>query len=505
MDSLSLDNLAKVIDNAMDSGDVTSIHESLNTLNELSSHNLDTVELAKIDFFKANCYATLRQLENNHLAWGWDNSELEKEIYYLRLARNSISEIPIEKDRSDLRFRILTNLANALNHVGRFSEAISIWDRVLYIFPKYAMAVGNRGLAFCWYGKYLYDPEHQGIFFNESYHQIKLALSLGVESHAATGMTEWLEHLLELTDWEKFDFQLKKESLGRSKREKYYRTWCLKHKLFLNPLNDLWQENIAANDILTFPAVIVKLADKPNGFSLPEVYGIYNQLKQEYVSARYMLFDAIIESQQTVHFSDKRVKLYDMLDYREYQLWIEKTKMAFLGAHAIFDKIAYLINEYWELDLPPKRIAFKSCWFNNGIYTNGLATSFKGSGNWALRGLYWVSKEFIGEKEKGSPLQPDAWHISEIRNHIAHKYLKVFDHLLVDTKQWRNRKGHEWEYPISDQELITQTLKLLSLVRNALVYLSLAAHNEEQRKKAKIGDELIGEIQLSELKDNYRL
>jgi len=366
------------------------------------------------------------------------------------------------------------------------------------------MSVGNRGFAFFWYAKLLYDPGHQGVFLNESYHNIKLALVLGVEEHAAVEMRQWLEHLLELHNWENFQFQRKDESRGRSKREKAYRTWCLDRKLFLNPLNDLWKDDIAANDVLTFPSTIVKLENSRRG-SPPEVYGIYNQLKQEYVSARYMLFDAITESQEGVHFSDKKVKLYDMLDYREYRLWIEKAKMAFLGAHAIFDKIAYLVNEYWELKLPAKSINFKSCWFKKGRASNGLAPVFESSKNWPLRGLYWISKEFIGEKERESPLQPDAWHIAEIRNHIAHKYLKVFDHALVDTKQWRKASGHEWEYPISDQELVNQTLKLLSLVRSALIYVSLAAYGEESRKRAEIDDGLLGELQLFEVDDKYRL
>lgn len=504
MDDLSLDELAQLIDAAMDGSDINAIQKYSGRLEEISKRNLSAIEQAQVGFFKANCYSALRQLKNKHQSWDWDDQDLENEIYHLRLARNYLSSIPMEADPSDLRFRVSTNLANALNHVGRFSEAIELWDEVLTEFPEYAMAVGNRGFALFWYAKYLYDPDHQGVFLNESYHNIKLALELGVEEHAALGMQQWLEHLLEMHDWESFQFQRKNESRGKSKREKAYRTWCLDHKLFLNPLNDLWKEDIAANDVFTFPSVIIELEKSQSG-SPPEVYGIYNQLKQEYVSARYMLFDAITESEENVHFSDKKVKLYDMLDYREYRLWIEKAKMAFMGAHAIFDKIAYLVNEYWELGQSARRINFKSCWYRNGKTSDGFAAAFESSENWPLRGLYWISKEFIGEKERESPLQPDAWHISEIRNHIAHKYLKVFDHVLVDTEQWRNASGHEWEYPISDKELIDQTLKLLNLVRSALIYVSLAAYDEEARKRSEIADGLLGDMQLFEVDDKYRL
>lgn len=482
MKDKSLDDLAQLIDQAIDSGNTSAIQKSLELLDEILKCELNSLAIAQINYFKANCFAAVRHIKGNDRLWGWNDPEMEKEIYFLRIAKNSISDVSFEQDGTDLRFRILTNLANALSHIGRFSEAIALWDDVLGVLPDYSMSIGNRGLALYWYGASLYDSGHQSLFFNESYQQTKRALEIGVEDHAVEGMRGLMNHLLGIYDWENFHFKPQEESRGKSKREKSYRSWCLNNKLFLNPLNDLWKADIAANDILTFPSVMIKLADYSHG-TPPELYGIYNQLKQEYTSARYVLFDAIDDSQKRLHFSDKKVKMYDMLDYRLYRLWVEKLKMAFLGAYAIFDKIAYLINSYWELDLNSKRINFKTCWFIDGQARLGLARPFVASQNWALRGLYWVSKEFVGEKEKNSPLQPEAWHISEIRNHIAHKYLKVFDRYLVDAKHLRIHKGHEWEYPISDQELIFQTLSLLKLVRNALIYLSLAVHNEEQRKR----------------------
>lgn len=496
-----LDDIAIKIDSALDAGDIAGITDSLHSLNNISNLVSSDSELAQINFLKANCFASLRQISGSDQSWDWESPELEKEIYHLRSAYSYITRVSQTEDRSDLRFRILTNLANALNHTGRSAEAIALWDKVLARHPNYGMSALNRGYALYWYGRYLYDHGHQTLFFNASYHQIKKSLSFGIESHAVEGVSEWLKYLLEIRNWENFSFHQEPESRGRSKREKTYRTWCINNRLFLNPLNDLWNTDIVANDVLTFPSVIIKLEENPSS-SPPEVYGIYNQLKQEYVSARYMLFNAIEESQEAIHFSDKRVLLYNMLDYREYGLWIEKTKMAFLGAHAVFDKIAYLVNKYWSLELPARKINFTSCWFDNGNPAKGLAKPFASSENWALRGLYWLSKDFKGTNE--SPVQPEAWHIAEIRNHIAHKYLKVFAHTLVDTKERRKRNGHEWEYPISDQELINQTLTLLSLVRNALIYVSLAAHYEEQNKKQALGAELLGAMPLFDIQDSQR-
>lgn len=498
-----LQRLALLVDSASYAGDLDTLNATLETLGKLQTEGLDPLSLAQVNFYTANCYSAIRCISGEHQSWSWESPELEKEIYALRCARKNIQSVEFINDPSDLRFRISTNLANALNHVGRVVEAVALWDEVLRDHPEYSMSVANRGHAFFWYAQYLYDPGHQGIFLNESYHQIKLALSLGVEAHAENDLRQWLSTLLKMNDWESFDFQPQDESRGRSKAERAYRTWALDNGLFLNPLNDLWNKDIAANDVLTFPSVIVRIEDRKTG-NPPEVYGIFNQLKQEYVSARYMLFEALADSSKGVHFSDKRVKLYDLLDDRSYRLWIEKTKMAFLSAHAIFDKIAYLVNEYWQLSLGAREISLKRCWFLKGKRTE-LALPFQASENWALRGLFWLSKDLAGEKGNAQPLQPDAWHISEIRNHIAHKYLKVFDHVLVDTERWRKSSGHEYEYPISDQELIDQTLRLLQLVRAALIYVTLAASHEERIKKETIGSEMLAEMGLMEIEDKYRL
>ena len=64
-----------------------------------------------------------------------------------------------------------------------------------------------------------------------------------------------------------------------------YRKWALHNGLFLNPLNDLpFSEPCFAADRLQLPNMIVKLDAKP------VFHGMLNQLKQEYVFARYQYY-----------------------------------------------------------------------------------------------------------------------------------------------------------------------------------------------------------------------
>lgn len=499
----ALDNFARIIDKASSEGDLEVINQSLTEIRCLLESDLSDHEIASFHFYLANCYSMKRSVEGNVNSFSWEDECLEKEIYHLRCSLLKCEKFSSEEDRSDLRFRVETNLANGLNSAGRFVEAIELLDKVIQKFPKYAMAIGNRGHCLSWYARYLYDRGHQTLFFNESYHQIKKALDIGVEDHAIEGMEGWLAHLSSFANWDEFEFDLKNESRGRSKAERVYRTWCIDKRLFLNPLNDIFNKDVVANDVLTFPSIVTPAEDAKLMF--PEVYGIYNQLKQEYVSTRYIMFDAIEESERKLHFSDKRVKLYDMLDYRKYRLWIEKLKMAFLSAYAIFDKIAYLVNEYWELSIQVQKVQFNTVWNKSGDRKRALADKFSSSDNWPLRGLYWLSKDLYFKKNDNQSIEPDAHHLNHIRNHIAHKYLRVYDDFFVDAKSLRENEGHDLSYSIGDGEFIVQSIKLLKLVRSALIYLSLAAHAEESKSRQEFGEGLVVGMELYEVNDAFRL
>lgn len=52
-------------------------------------------------------------------------------------------------------------------------------------------------------------------------------------------------------------------SFGDSEQEIQYRRWCLRNRLFINPLNDIGLHPISAHDILTTPAIVVKIGEGP--------------------------------------------------------------------------------------------------------------------------------------------------------------------------------------------------------------------------------------------------
>ena len=121
-------------------------------------------------------------------------------------------------------------------------------------------------------------------------------------------------------------------SLGETVEERAYRTWCLRERLFINPLNDLGARPIAARDVLTLPSLTVT----GTYTRVPPAIGFFNQMKQEFVSGRYLYYEAV--QSEGPHFSDRGVLLYNTLDYPAYSLAVEKMRAAFRIVYSLFDK-----------------------------------------------------------------------------------------------------------------------------------------------------------------------
>lgn len=151
---------------------------------------------------------------------------------------------------------------------------------------------------------------------------------------------------------------------GTSKTERTYRLWCLEHRLFLCPLNDLGPYLAAAADDLMLPPLTERFDDRPDGHLPPPIIGLFSQMKQEYVSARFMLFEGMDSTK--VHYSDRDVTLTDTFDYPLYSLASERVRTAFRIAYSLLDKVAFLVDRYWNLKKAPERISFKNVWMVEG-------------------------------------------------------------------------------------------------------------------------------------------
>ena len=100
------------------------------------------------------------------------------------------------------------------------------------------------------------------------------------------------------------------------------------------------------------PPIVEELDDRPDGSTPPPVIGFFNQMKQEYVSARFTLYEGLRDTK--IHFSDRGVQLFDTLDFPMHSLATERVRAGFRIAYSLLDKVAFLIDHYWQLGLVDK-------------------------------------------------------------------------------------------------------------------------------------------------------
>jgi hypothetical protein len=157
------------------------------------------------------------------------------------------------------------------------------------------MAQGNRGYALIHYAKAHYDRGHSAALLLAAHRDLSVAISLA-PGNMDLGHAKALEGFVEQKAHAEAGINIKKASklikldgydLGETKEEERYRRWCLSNRLFLNPLNDLGSHTIAARDIMTLPSFVTKLEEPPS------LIGFFNQIKQEFVSARWMYYEGL--------------------------------------------------------------------------------------------------------------------------------------------------------------------------------------------------------------------
>jgi hypothetical protein len=462
--------------------------------------DLTDTQRLELDYFQANAWANRdEKAKNKQTATAWSNEPLQHQILFLRRAVNN----PAFDDAETVRkCQVLTNLANLLTTIGRFVEAHEYWNRALAIEPRFWMALGNRGCGRIKYANAIYSQHTRQELIWAAYRDLTHAIALVDEyPHGSPGAPEFFKwHINELLarfgpDFLNHEMKFFDYSLGRSHREKDYRIWALRERLFLTPLNDLGTYNAAATDPLHLPAYVAPLNEPPI------LIGFFNQIKQEYVSARWLLFDGM--NSDKPHFSDREVHLLNTLDYPVYSLAVEKMKLAFRAAYSIFDKIAYFLNAYLKLGIPEKQVNFRSVWSVHYNNTSTLRAEIECLENWGLRGLYWLSKDFF-ETTFSDVTEPDARNINSDRNHLEHKYFKVHDDLfdLVPDPLFMDTLSRS----IKRRDLEKKTLRLLKLARAALIYLACGmSARERYLREAKSQDVMIANKELPTMEHRRKI
>lgn len=475
-----------VIDAAHDFGHEATVLGALALCDQIEKRQMSDALKVTVEYFKANAWAALQEIRQSEPAdaWLWEHPELSKQILHLRRAwaHPGFAALP-----SVRKCQILTNLANQMNAAGRFVDAIQLWDQALALNQNFAMALGNRGAGLMHYARALYDPGHQILFLRGALSGLHAALAKDAiwegGEEAAKGPHQGFARLRDdltsrLDGFDDVELDPDNvEHLGADLGEREYRRWCMQRRLFLNPLNDLWRRPIVARDVLTLPDLTTPLTDGPEP---PRIIAFYNQIKQEYASARWLLFSGI--TAEGPHNSDRGVVLFNTLDYPIHGLAIEQVKIAYRSAYSLLDKIAIFINVYLGLAVPTARVSFRSIWLEKTGRDWVIRPEFARLDNWPLRGLFWLAKDLY-EPDFSDVTDPDARGVRAIRNHLEHRFLRIHDGTLAFPLSAIEKETDDPPSMSVDRAVFeAKAIRLLQLTRSAVVYLSLAVRREEERR-----------------------
>ena len=430
----------------------------------------------------------------------------EKQLYYFR---KSISLIEFNEYFDEkykpyvLGFKrvLYTNYANTLDHCGRKIAAIEQYKKALNIDDNFGMALGNLGRVYQHYGMLEYDNGHRDIFHYFAYHYLDNAIK-STDPNTYSEAKDCFEATIDCYAPEYIEKVLKpdlcfKQFSYENPDELNYRKWCLSNGLFLNTLNDLpIAESCFAADVIQLPNMIANIHSKPI------FHGMFSQLKQEYIYARYLYYSTLSFISEP-HYADKDTYIKAYTDYSLYSIRVEKLKTAFKTLYGLFDKIAYFLEHYFELGINERDINFRSIWRDSagkGKKAYNYKNVLNPSENFALSSLYWISKDF-SEKFEDSP-NPELKRISDIRNSLEHKYTKVYD---IISKKDIPEYGDGLALYVSEEELYEVVIFLLKILREAIINLSLCVNIAEIPKREASKDKLVLQMSLMDYEDDWKI
>lgn len=491
---------AQKLDDASMSGDIVLLEQLVCEI-EKTLPDVDATSQARLYYSIGTVYSDVAQAKSlSH------EKSRKKQLYAFRKSVDIIEDEEYSKEEygpyvNPFKCLLYTNYGNTLCSCGRNIEAIAQYKKAINIYPLFGMAIGNLGRVYQDYGVMDYDDGHQDYFHYFAYSLLKKAVECkDPNTHKAAkdcflrAMAVYIPQYVE--GFLQKDLEIPQFSYENCE-EKMYREWAVENNLFLNTLNDLPVVELCfATDVLQLPDMIVSIDAKPI------FHGMFNQIKQEYVYARYQYYLSL-QFREEVHYADKETHLINFADFPQYGIRIEQLKSAFKTLYGLFDKIAYFLNSYFELGIHERDVSFNHIWLtgfgagkNHYEYKNVL----NHKENFALASLYWISRDFY-DKFEDSP-NPRLKRISDVRNALEHKYVKV-------TNGWFparvNGEIDDLALYVTEDELSALTLELMHIVREAIICVSLCVHVEEQKNRDQLQNKLIMPMPLMEYDDEWKL
>ena len=332
----------------------------------------------------------------------------------------------------------LVNLGIVYSNIGRTIESLDYFEKILKNHNS-TYALYNKGYALYIYSHFSNDPN---LIIKDVYNIFKIVISDDnftpeMQKNAQKYLNEILEvyskEFLETENDTTFEIEYENEF------EKFMINYCLNNKLYLNLCNFCQKcENSIGDNIA------------PEKLNNDKKFTSYlNQLKMDYVSARFLLILSQYDD-FNLDIISKYVFIDDTDFSEENNIHIQLLKDSFKNFFNILDKISYFLNQYLDLEIDSDKVNFRNIWFKNGEYKKGINKKLVKIQNAGLTALYDIYLDLEYENDMG--------YLRKSRNTLTHKYLRI-----TNNKENENDKTFE--------ELHDETIEIAILSKNAIIYL----------------------------------
>lgn len=491
-------------DAALDQGNAEKLKKLSDKCRELAANtsNHEMIQ-AKYYYDSFTCLSNYMELQYKILSKDEKEKLIEKTIYLCRKSLNIMNAYKKKKTEDmhelphfqGIYYQTIVNYCNILFNIGRLPKAIHTIKPVAD--ENFGMAVGNLGMELFDYAYFEHDVYNQQVIYSIAKQLLIEAIDTSdpaVHDGAKIAFQKKLDQLINIPDScpeIKNNQKLNDNQNDDIQAIKYY-DWVSKNGLALNTINDAKHSNFIGNDSLHLPNMLISIKEKHSKY-----HGIFNQIKQEYVSARYLLYEGIIGNE--THFSDNGVYLVNTLDYPVYSINIEKVKSAYRAIYSLFDRIAYFLNDYFSLGINEKNTSFNSIWSEKSKL-HDFADQ-----NYLLKALKWIHKDLRSKpvSKYEEYIDPILHRTYEIRNAMEHRYLKV----LIDEIDISNdtTEFDPLAFSVSRDEFHELAINLLRTSREAIILTVMAINIEERKKEEATKDEIIPSIPLDSYEDDWKV
>lgn len=427
------------------------IMDGINLIENNFDEMMKIITLSSLYFNLANGYSTYYSLTKNKL---FNNENIIIKTKNLYKKAFELCE------NKDLTVEILVNFGNFYNNFGRHIEALELYENALKLNSTHGMALLNKGQSLIEYRNLM---DHDSPMLLDAYNCFKDALNDSNLTYQGRMSAERSIQIFE--DYNNLSLLTKKKKSKLNINPNYTdleslsNIFCYNNKLYLNLCNFCQECENSIGDTIAIRRMTTPIKNEEIQNDLFLVLSSYlNQIKMDFISARLNLI-LYQYKELDLKFVNDNVVIIDSLNKEIHNIRIQLIKDAFKSFYNILDKIAYFINEYYDLGIDQRQIDFKKLWYSD--FKKKCSREDLNLNNNGLKALFDIHEDILYGDEKK---------FSDIRNALTHRVLQI-KFLSDDEKD-----------VMTEEELYNTTIELAKLVRNGIIYLMTMIDIEESKK-----------------------